>query len=123
MSVRGIRGAISVDENTPDAMSAATQRLLREILKANRIDTGDIVSVLFSVTPDLTAQFPALSARQIGFESVPMLHCTEIAVQGAMERVIRILMHVNIHSTQDDIKHVYLDKAVALRPDLHEDGR
>ena len=122
MSVRGIRGAISVDANESQAMLEATQRLLREILAINGIQTEDIVSVLFSVTPDLTALFPALAARRIGFQNVPMLHCTEIAINGAMERVIRVLMHVNSAATQRAIKHVYLDKAVALRPDLHPSG-
>lgn len=101
-------------------MLEATQRLLREILTINGVQTEEIVSVLFSVTPDLTALFPALAARRIGFESVPMLHCTEIAIDGAMERVIRVLMHVNSEVSQRAIKHVYLDQALALRPDLHE---
>ena len=120
MSVRGIRGAISVRENTSEAMIEATQRLLREILAANAVQTCEIASVLFSVTADLTVLFPALAARGIGFENVPMLHCTEIAVDGAMDRVIRVLMHVNTETSQKDIKHIYLDKAVALRPDLHQ---
>ena len=122
MSVRGIRGAISVEANDSQAMLDATQRLLSEILEVNGVDIEEIVSVLFSVTPDLTALFPALAARRIGFENVPMLHCTEIAIDGAMERVIRVLMHVNTAASQRVIKHVYLDKAVALRPDLHPSG-
>jgi len=118
--MRGIRGAISVEENDAGAMLRATQRLLQEMLRANTVETEEIASVLFSVTPDLTAVFPALAARQVGFERVPMLHCTEIAIDGAMERIIRVLMHVNTELSQAAMKHVYLDKALALRPDLHE---
>ncbi|MFN2527715.1 MAG: chorismate mutase [Candidatus Baltobacteraceae bacterium] len=120
MSVRGIRGAISVEENDAGEMLRATQRLLHEMLRANAVETEEITSVLFSVTPDLTALFPALAARQVGFESVPMLHCAEIAVDGAMERIIRVLMHVNTKRSQAAMRHVYLDRALTLRPDLHK---
>jgi len=118
MTVRGIRGAISVDRNDSESIRDATQRLLRAMLAANAIETQAIISVIFSATADLTALFPALAARAIGFQSVPMLHCTELSVDGAMERVIRVLMHVATGASQGDVKHVYLDKAVALRPDL-----
>lgn len=118
MNVRGIRGAITVDADDPQAIVAATKRLLTALIEQNRIELDDIASVLFSLTPDLRAVFPALGAREMGWVHVPMLHFTEIAVPGSLPRVIRVLMHVNTELTQKQIEHVYLDGARALRPDL-----
>lgn len=119
MSVRGIRGAISVPVDSAEAIRAATQRLVGEILAANALDTAHIASLLFSVTPDLRAMFPALAVREMGLTEVPMLHCAEIDVPGSLPRCIRVLLHVNAETPQADIAHVYLDEAVTLRPDLH----
>lgn len=118
MNVRGIRGAITVDADDPQAIVAATKRLLTALIEQNEIELDDIASVLFSLTPDLRAVFPALGAREMGWVHVPMLHFTEIAVPGSLPRVIRVLMHVNTALTQTQIEHVYLDGARALRPDL-----
>lgn len=118
MRVRGIRGAISVDVDDAETIAAATQRLLRAMIERNGVELDDISSVLFSLTPDLRAAFPALAARGMGWVQVPMLHFSEIAVPGSLERVIRVLMHVNTERPQDKVEHVYLDRAVALRPDL-----
>ena len=119
MNVRGIRGAISVESDSQDAIRAATQRLLAELLRINAVESADIASILFSVTPDLHAMFPALAAREMGLHDVPMLHCAEVDVPGSLPKCIRVLAHVNTRRTQADINHVYLDEAVALRPDLH----
>ncbi len=118
MKVRGIRGAITVDEDTPEAIVAATKRLLSAMTQRNHIDLDDISSVLFSLTPDLRAVFPALGAREMGWVHVPMLHFSEIDVPGALPRVIRVLMHVNTALSQTQIEHAYLDGARVLRPDL-----
>ena len=118
MRVRGIRGAISVEVDDADTIANATQRLLRAMIERNNVELDDISSVLFSLTPDLRAAFPALAARGMGWVQVPMLHFSEIAVPGSLERVIRVLMHVNTELAQDKVEHVYLDRAVALRPDL-----
>ncbi|MGZ3504435.1 MAG: chorismate mutase [Vulcanimicrobiaceae bacterium] len=115
---RGIRGAITVTENSAQAIGDATQHLLREIVSRNHIELDEITSVLFSLTADLYAQFPALFAREMGWVDVPMLHFTEVAVPGSMERCIRVLVHVNTPLAQSEISHVYLGGAVALRPDL-----
>jgi len=118
LRVRGIRGAITVEADEPEAIVAATKRLLREMVARNQVDTDDIASVLFSLTPDLHAVFPALGARELGWVHVPMLHFTEIDVPGALGRCIRVLAHVNTHRSSHEVEHVYLDGASALRPDL-----
>lgn len=115
---RGIRGAITVDVDERGAIVSATKRLLREMTQRNGVRTDEIASVLFSLTPDLRAAFPAIGARELGWVQVPMLHFSEIDVPGALGRVIRVLMHVNTARGQDEIEHVYLDRAAALRPDL-----
>lgn len=118
LKMRGVRGAVTVDENLPEQITAATKRLLTEMIRRNAIETDDIASVLFSLTPDLQSSFPALAAREMGWVHVPMLHFAEIDVPGALDRCIRVLMHVNTTRTLEAIEHVYLDKAAALRPDL-----
>jgi chorismate mutase len=118
MRVRGVRGAITVDSDSAAEIVAGTKRLLAEIIERNGIETEEIVSVLFSLTADLRAAFPALGAREMGWTFVPMLHFTEIAVPGALARCIRVLMHVNTVRTQAEVEHVYLDGASVLRPDL-----
>lgn len=117
-AMRGIRGAITVESDEADEIVSATKRLLTEMTRVNGVDTEDIASALFSLTPDLCAAFPALGAREMGWTHVPMLHFTEIAVPGSLPRVIRVLMHVNSALTQREIDHVYLDGAIVLRPDL-----
>jgi chorismate mutase len=116
--VRGIRGAITVDRDDSTAIVDATKRLLSAMIERNDVALDDIASVLFSLTPDLHAVFPALGAREMGWTNVPMLHFCEIDVPGSLERVIRVLMHVNTTRSIDEIEHVYLDGAVVLRPDL-----
>jgi len=118
MMMRGIRGAITVDRDDAAAIVEATKRLLTEMIARNDVAIDDIASVLFSLTPDLRAVFPALGAREMGWTTVPMLHFCEIDVPGSLERVIRVLMHVNTTRSIDAIEHVYLEGAVALRPDL-----
>lgn len=118
MKMRGIRGAVTVDADDSQVIVAATKRLLSAMVEQNGIHLDDIASVLFSLTPDLRAAFPALGAREMGWVHVPMLHFSEIDVPGALPRVIRVLMHVNTARAQVDVEHVYLDGARVLRPDL-----
>jgi chorismate mutase len=118
MAVRGIRGAITVDRDDAALLLDATERLLREIVAENAIDSGDVASALFTLTPDLVSQFPALAARRMGWTLVPLLNFTEVAVPGSLPRCIRVLLHVNTDKRQDEIVHVYLDGARVLRPDL-----
>jgi chorismate mutase len=118
MAVRGIRGAITVDRDDAALLLDATERLLREIVAENAIDSGDVASALFTLTPDLVSQFPALAARRMGWTLVPLLNFTEVAVPGSLPRCIRVLLHINTDKRQDEIVHVYLDGARILRPDL-----
>lgn len=115
---RGIRGAITAEGDDASAIAAATKRLLTEIVRRNEIELDDIASILFTVTPDLRAGFPALAAREMGWVWVPMLHACEIDVPGALGRCVRVLMHVNTTRRPAEIEHVYLDGATVLRPDL-----
>ncbi len=123
MAVRGIRGANSVAANTRESILAATRQLLRAICQANPgLHPDDMVSVFFTLTPDLNAAYPALAARQLGWLQVPLLSATEIAVPDAMPRVVRVLIHWNTDRTQAAIRHVYLGAAARLRPDLARGG-
>jgi chorismate mutase len=117
-AVRGIRGAITVERDEASLLLDATERLLREIVAENGIDSGDVASALFTLTPDLVSQFPALAARRMGWTLVPLLNFTEVAVPGSLPRCIRVLLHINTGKRQDEIVHVYLDGARVLRPDL-----
>jgi chorismate mutase len=118
MFFRGIRGAITADGDDGASIARATKRLLAEMTRRNQIEIDDIASILFTVTPDLRAGFPALAAREMGWVWVPMLHACEIDVPGALGRCIRVLMHVNTTRRPAEIEHVYLDGATVLRPDL-----
>jgi chorismate mutase len=118
VSVRAIRGAIDVEANTAAAIATATRRLLVTMCEVNGIDQADIISAFFTVTVDLNAAFPAAAARALGWVDVPLLDAQEIEVPGAMPRVIRVLLHVVTGRPRMEIQHVYLDRAIALRPDL-----
>jgi chorismate mutase len=114
-----LRGATSVDADTSEAIAARTTELLAAILERNGVIADDIVSVLFTATPDLRADFPAVAARSSGLSHTPLLCCQEIPVQDAMARCIRVLMHVYLPSGAD-VHHVYLHEARQLRLDLPE---
>ena len=118
MPVRGIRGAINVSANTRDAIQEATRRLLVAMCEANSLDSSAIISAFFTVTTDLNAAYPAAAARALGWLDVPLLDAQEIEVPGGMPRVVRVLLHVEADIARNQIQHVYLDEAVALRPDL-----
>ncbi len=118
MSVRGVRGATTVEHDDAEAILAATEELVRELVAENGLDPGEVASALFTVTADLHAEFPAAAARRMGWTAVPLLNFTEIDVPGRLQRCIRVLLHVNTERTQSEMVHVYLREAVALRPDL-----
>ena len=115
--VRGIRGATIVVRDDPALIQNATQELLTALLRRNSISVSAIVSAIFTVTPDLVSEFPARAARELGWTDVPMLCCTEIPVTGAMTRAIRVLLHAEV-PTNVTVRHVYLNGAEELRPDL-----
>jgi chorismate mutase len=118
MSVRAIRGAIQVEENSAVAIAAGTKELLAEIVKANSLEVAQIISVLLTATPDLNAAFPAAAAREVGFESTPLLCAVEIDVPGALSRVIRAMVTVETSAPLNEIAHIYLGGAKALRRDI-----
>jgi chorismate mutase len=118
VSVRAVRGAIQVEANDRDEILQGTSELVAEVLHRNGIDPDDLISIVFTATPDLTAEFPAYAARQMGLTDVPLLCTTEIAVPGSMPRVLRLMAHVETPLTRADIRHVYLRGATALRTDL-----
>lgn len=118
MAVRAVRGAIQVDRDERQLVLDATTELLKAVLERNRIAADDLISVVFTATPDLTSEFPAYAARQMGITDVPLLCATEISVPGAMPRVLRLLAHVETSLPRADVRHVYLRGAAALRTDL-----
>ena len=119
MPVRGVRGAITVESNSKPEILEATRSLLEEVISKNDLsDFSEIVSAVFTTTPDLTAAFPAEAARELGMASVPLLCASEINVPGALPLVIRILLHVNTDKHQDEMMHIYLRDAQKLRRDI-----
>jgi chorismate mutase len=115
VKLTALRGAITVEDNEPEAILGATEELVREVMGRNRLGPGDLVSCLFTCTPDLNAEFPAVAARRLGLSAVPLLCAREIDVPGALPRVIRVLVHCYMDG---DAQHVYLREAVSLRRDL-----
>ena len=118
VTVRAIRGAIQVDEDDRDSILEGTAELVSAVMSRNDLTTDDVISVLFTVTPDLTSEFPALAARKLGFHAVPLMCATEIPVTGAMPRVVRLMAHVETGKPRSQIQHVYLRGAAALRQDI-----
>jgi chorismate mutase len=121
-AVRGIRGATTVQADESTLILDATEELLREVVAHNHLHIEDIASALFTVTPDLTSNFPAAAARRMGWTLVPMLNFMEIGVPDGLARCIRVLVHVNTTLTQNEMIHVYLHAARGLRPDLVRDA-
>ncbi len=117
-AVRAVRGAIQVDGDDRDAILSGSAELINEILVRNAIAPADLISMIFTATPDLTAEFPAYAARELGLTDVPLLCAREIAVPGAMPRVLRVLAHVESERSRAEIRHVYLRGAGQLRTDL-----
>lgn len=121
MAVRGIRGATTADENSRQAILEATKDLLQAILVANDLALEDVASALFTVTADLDATFPALAARQIGWDLVPLTCAREIDVPGSLRGCVRVLLHVNTDRPAAEIRHVYLKGAERLRESVAND--
>jgi chorismate mutase len=119
MGVRGVRGAITVGENTPEAILEGTTLMIQEIIQKNELNPDDVASVILTVTPDLNATFPARAVRAIpGWELVPLMCTTEIPVPGSLPLCIRTLILFNTDKSLQEIRHVFLGGAKVLRPDL-----
>lgn len=124
MQCRGIRGAITVGANTAEDILEGTTELLEEMIAANDIRPENVVSAIFSTTTDLNATFPALAARDLGWDEAALLCTHEMAVPGALDKVVRVLIHLNTERAAHEIVHPYLKDAWQLRPDRNgvEDG-
>jgi len=115
---RGIRGATTADSNTREDILKATRQLLALMIRQNGIDPNDLASAFFSTTVDLDAEFPALAARQLGWLNVALLCTHELDVPGSLRKCIRVLLHWNTSKAANEVMHVYIKGATALRPDL-----
>ncbi len=118
MAVRAIRGAVQLDVDEREHLLAATRELVAAVLTSNDLVPEDVISVLFTATPDLSSEFPAVAARELGLGAVPLLCAVEIDVAGAMARVVRLLAHVETDRPREQVQHVYLRGAAALRRDI-----
>jgi len=116
--VRALRGATTCATDSADEITVVTQELLIAMLERNEIDHDDVISVVFTTSPDLTATFPATAARGIGFGDVPLICASEIDVPGAMARTVRVMMHAYSTRARNEMRHVYLRGAQGLRDDL-----
>ena len=118
MAVRAIRGATQVDADDREQVLDATRELVSAVMERNGLVHADVISILFTATPDLRSDFPALAARELGFFDVPLMCATEIDVPHAMPRVLRLMAHVETAKPRSEIQHVYLRGAVGLRRDI-----
>ncbi|HLF25088.1 MAG TPA: chorismate mutase [Anaerolineae bacterium] len=117
MPCRGLRGATTAAANTAEAIQSATRELLECLVEANRLDPDEIASVIFTMSPDLNAAYPATTARELGWYEVALLCAQEIDVPEGVKRCIRVLIHWNTEKPPHELVHVYLNGAVGLRPD------
>jgi chorismate mutase len=122
MWTRGVRGATCASANSKEAIVEATKALLERMIADNEIDPNDIASAFFSTTCDLTAEFPAIAARQLGWRDVPLMCMHEMAVPNSLPLCVRVMMHWNTSKRPSDIRHVYMNGAERLRPDLIREG-
>lgn len=116
--IRAIRGATTLVEDEKSHLHARTKELIDAIMVANSLSIDDVISVLFTCTPDIVSDFPAAAARDLGFGAVPLMCAQEMAVPGALPRVVRVMMHAQLDAPRDDVSHVYLHEAQSLRRDL-----
>ncbi|GII65718.1 chorismate mutase [Sphaerisporangium krabiense] len=116
--VRAVRGAVQVEADTREAILAGVTELVTAVMERNALTTDDVISVIFTATPDLTSEFPALAARKLGFHDVPLICASEIDVPGALPRVVRLMAHIETARPRQEIQHVYLKGAAALRVDI-----
>jgi chorismate mutase len=118
MAIRAIRGAIQVSENSKESLAASVPKLLSEMMKENGLSFEDVISILFTATVDLNADFPAAAARTLPIGDIPLICASEIDVPEALPRIVRVMMHVNTDLERREITHLYLDGAQSLRRDL-----
>jgi chorismate mutase len=120
-AIRALRGATTVERDDPELIREGVQELLDVLLEDNDLTPGEIISALFTATPDLTSEFPAHAARVAGWDDVPLLCAQELPVPGALPRCVRVLLHVETKRKRNEMKHAYLRDAILLRQDLLSD--
>ncbi len=118
MSVRAVRGATQLTEDTREQMLERVAEMVTQVMQANGLVVEDFISVIFTATSDLIAEFPAYAARGLGFGEVPLICARELEIEGSMPRVVRMMAHVETDLPRADVTHVYLHGAAALRSDL-----
>ncbi|WP_062311943.1 chorismate mutase [Demequina rhizosphaerae] len=118
MTIRAIRGAITLDRDEKEHLHDRTTELVDAMMRENSLSTDDLISVVFTCTPDIVSDFPAAAARTMGFGAVPLMCAQEMAVPGALPLVVRVMMHAYLDRPRDEVAHVYLRDAVKLRRDL-----
>lgn len=118
MTVRAIRGATQLESDDREHLFERTAELVREVLATNDLSTADLISIIFTCTPDLRSDFPATAAREMGMGDVPLMCAVEIDVPGALPRVVRLMAHANLDRPRAQVHHVYLHGATVLRRDL-----
>ena len=114
---RAIRGATTAEANTAEDILEATEELLRTVLALNEMTPDDMVSIIFTTTTDLNATFPAVAARGMGLDQIPLMCAHEMGVPGSLDHVVRVMIHVNTSKSAAEIKHAYLRRATVLRPE------
>jgi len=119
-ALRALRGATTVDSDTPEQVTERTQALLTEMLESNEIDKEDLVSILFTATGDIVSMFPATAARALGLGDVPLICARELEVVGSTPHCVRVMMHVTTDRRREQLHHVYQHGARGLRDDLPE---
>ncbi len=118
MRVRAVRGATQLEEDSREHMLERVAEMVTGVMEANDLTVDDFISIVFTATSDLTSEFPAYAARQLGFDDVPLICARELEVEGSMSRVVRMLAHVESHLARSEVTHVYLHGAAGLRRDL-----
>ncbi len=118
MAVRAIRGATQLDQDERDHLLASVTELIEAVIEQNELERTDLISMILTATPDLRSEFPAVAARELGIGDVPLLCAQELDIDGALPRVIRVMLHVETDRSRADMRHVYLRGAAALRRDL-----
>jgi chorismate mutase len=118
VSVRAVRGATQLESDEREHMLDRVAEMVRDVMEANELAVEDFISIIFTATSDLHAEFPAYAARQLGFDDVPLICARELEIDASMPRVVRMMAHVETDLTRRDITHVYLHGAAALRRDL-----
>ncbi len=118
MRVRAVRGATQLESDSRDHMLERVAQMVGDVMDANDLTVDDFISIIFTATSDLTSEFPAYAARQLGFDDVPLICARELEIEGSMPRVVRMMAHVETHLSRSEVTHVYLHGAAGLRRDL-----